>query len=134
MADAKVSALGALTGAGTATGDKIPIDDVSATTLKSITVAQLWIALAALNVQNAYTQTYSTVDRTLANTTAGTLTVTDGAGTNDGTIGAITNNASTITAVQELAAAINALIVDVNDTKQFLNGLVDDLQTLGLIT
>lgn len=77
----------------------------------------------------AYTQTYATADRTIANPTAtaptaltdnsggaaadGTigaitvpaaLTVTDGAGTNDGTIGAITDNASTIAAVQELAA------------------------------
>ncbi len=52
-----------------------------------------------------------THDDTLAATTVpGALTVTDGTGTNDGTIGAITDNASTITAVQELAAKINAII------------------------
>lgn len=38
------------------------------------------------------------------------LTVTDGVGTNDGTIGAITADASVIAAVQELAAKINAII------------------------
>lgn len=35
------------------------------------------------------------------------LTVADGTGTNDGTIGAITGDASVIAAVQELAAALN---------------------------
>lgn len=38
------------------------------------------------------------------------LTVSDGVGTNDGTIDAITNNATTISAVQELAAMINKII------------------------
>lgn len=50
---------------------------------------------------------------TAVTATAGALTVADGAGTNDGTIAAITADASAIAAVQELAAAINALIVDV---------------------
>lgn len=39
----------------------------------------------------------------------GALTVADGTGTNDGTIGAITADASVIAAVQELAAKINTL-------------------------
>lgn len=39
----------------------------------------------------------------------GALTVADGAGTNDGTVGAITADASVIAAVQELAAKINAI-------------------------
>lgn len=48
-----------------------------------------------------------TADNTVAAMTAVTaLTVTDGAGTNDGTIDAITNNATTIAAVQEIAAKI----------------------------
>ncbi len=50
MADAKVSDLTALTGAGTASGDKIPIDDVSATTLKSITLDELRIGLQLLGI------------------------------------------------------------------------------------
>ena len=81
----------------------------------------------------AYTQTYATADRTHANPTAVTLTVADGAGTNDGAIGAITGDASVIAAVQELAAATNALIVDVADVKQLVNSLIDDLQALGLV-
>jgi hypothetical protein len=84
--------------------------------------------------RSAYTQTYSTATRTHSNPTATTLTVTDGVGTNDGTIGAITNNATTITAVQELAAAINALIVDVANVKGVVNSVVDDSQALGFAT
>lgn len=54
MANTKTSALTALTGAGTATGDLIPIDDVSVTTLKSITVNELAIALKTINLAAAY--------------------------------------------------------------------------------
>lgn len=42
----KISDLTALTGAGTASNDKMEIDDVSATTSKSITIAELGTALA----------------------------------------------------------------------------------------
>lgn len=45
MADSKLSALTAITGANTATGDLFYIDDVSVTTSKSITRAELAIAL-----------------------------------------------------------------------------------------
>ena len=45
MADTKLSALAALTGADAATGDLFYIDDVSVTTSKSITLAELLIAL-----------------------------------------------------------------------------------------
>lgn len=83
--------------------------------------------------QSAYTQTYATADKTHAAPTAAALTVTDGAGTNDGTIGAITDNASTITAVQELADQINKLVADMADTKQLINAVIDDLQAYGLL-
>lgn len=82
----------------------------------------------------AYTQTYATADKTHAAPTAAALTVTDGAGTNDGTIDAITDNASTITAVQELADQINKLVADVADVKQLVNSVIDDLQILGIVT
>lgn len=81
---------------------------------------------------SAYTQTYSTADKTHANFTAADLTVADGAGTNDATIGAITADASVIAAVQELADQHNKLKADLADLKQFVNSLVDDLQSLGL--
>jgi hypothetical protein len=81
----------------------------------------------------AYTQTFATADKTHAARTATALTVADGAGTNDGTIGAITADASVIAAVQELAAMVNALIVDVADTASVVNSVVDDLRTFGLV-
>lgn len=80
----------------------------------------------------AYTQTFSTADRTHAARTATALTVADGAGTNDGTIGAITADPSVIAAIQELAAAVNALIVDLADTAGVVNAVVDDLQEKGI--
>lgn len=82
---------------------------------------------------NAYTQTYSTADRTHANLTSAALTVADGAGTNDGTIAAITADASVIAAVQELADQINKLVADVTDVKQIVNAVIDDLQTVGVV-
>lgn len=81
---------------------------------------------------SAYTQTYSTADKTHAAPTAATLTVSDGAGTNDNTIGAITADASVIAAVQEIADEINKLVADVADVKQLVNSVIDDLQAVGL--
>lgn len=80
----------------------------------------------------AYTQTYTTADRTHANPTAAVLTVSDGAGTNDNTIGAITGDASVIAAVQEIADEINKLVADMADIKQLVNAAIDDLQANGL--
>jgi hypothetical protein len=54
MADTKVSALTALTGAGTATNDVLPIVDTSATTSKSITVAEVINAIKALGTTTRY--------------------------------------------------------------------------------
>jgi hypothetical protein len=82
--------------------------------------------------QSAYTQTYSTADKTHSAPTAATLTVADGAGTNDNTIGAITADASVIAAVQELADEINKLVADMADVKQLVNSVIDDLQAYGL--
>jgi len=116
LADAANIVLNATTGTkiGTATTQKIGF----------------WNATPVVQ-RAAYTQTFATADRTHAARTATTLTVTDGAGTNDGTIGAITADASVIAAVQELAAAINALIVDLADTAACVNALIDDSQAIG---
>jgi len=102
-----------------------------------------------------FTQTYSTSDATIAALTyvapsaitAAALTVADGAGTNDGTIGAITDNASTIAAVQELAAQIGKLVTDLTSArtqlvalaadaladKKNMNKIVDALQAIGIV-
>jgi hypothetical protein len=82
--------------------------------------------------QTAFTQTYATASATHAAPTAAVLTVTDGAGTNDGTIGAITADASVIAAIQELAAQINKLVADDANTKQVLNTVIDYGQSYGL--
>lgn len=91
------------------------------------------IALGVVGFPSAYTQTYATADKTHANPTAAALTVTDGAGTNDNTIGAITADASVIAAVQELADEINKLVTDLADVKQLVNAVIDDLQALGFV-
>lgn len=91
-------------------------------------------AVAPVTRATAFTQTYATADKTHANPTAAALTVTDGAGTNDGTIGAITADASVIAAVQELADQIAKLVADDADTKQLVNSVIDDLQALGLLS
>jgi hypothetical protein len=68
-------------------------------------------AMAAIVTLTDNTGQSGTHDDTLAATTVpAALTVTDGAGTNDGTIGAITADASVIAAVQEIAAKIAAII------------------------
>jgi hypothetical protein len=83
----------------------------------------------------AYTQTYSTADRTHANPTAvavtnafGTANATmeDATGAHDQTI--LNNN------FKELTTQTNALIADVADLKQLVNSIIDDLQTLGLVS
>lgn len=89
--------------------------------------------IAFASAPSTYTQTFSTADRTVANATAATLTVTDGAGTNDGTIGAITDNASTISAVQELADQINKLVADNADLRQAITAIIDDLQAQKIV-
>lgn len=109
----------------------------------------------------AYTQTYSTASKTVATLTtaaptaitAAALTVADGAGTNDGTIAAITNAANAgsadvgpvIAAIQELADQVNKLVTDLTSVRTQLvaaqadilamkgndNALIDDLQRFG---
>jgi hypothetical protein len=83
MADTKVSALTALSGASVATDDVVPIIDTSVTTSKKITVAELITALDALST---FAKTAEVVAQTLidakgdlvagtAADTAGVLTV-----------------------------------------------------------
>jgi hypothetical protein len=83
---------------------------------------------------SAYTQTYATADKTHAAPTAAALVVDDGPGTNNGVIAAITDNATTIAAVQELADQINKLVADMADVKQVVNSIIDDLQAYGLLS
>lgn len=62
MADSKLSALAALTGANTASDDLIYIVDTSVTTSKSITRDELNIALTGIGItQNSKSAAYTTV-------------------------------------------------------------------------
>lgn len=92
-----------------------------------------FFGIAPTTRPTAFTQTHATADKTHAAPTAATLTVTDGAGTNDNTIGAITADGSVIAAVQEIADEINKLVADVADVKALVNSVIDDLQLLGLL-
>lgn len=92
----------------------------------------------------AYTQTFSTADRTHAARTAAALTDDGGGAAADGTIGAITLtepanlaaqtviNNQLADAVKELSTKINQVIVDLADTAGVVNAIVDDLQEKGL--
>jgi len=82
---------------------------------------------------SAYTQTYSTADKTPRRPHRRRATVSDGAERTTTRSGAITADASVIAAVQELADEINKLVADVADTKQIVNSVIDDLQSLGLL-
>lgn len=73
----------------------------------------------------AFTQTYSTASHTMPNDTA-TDMPTGGTGTAAGGWSTAANRNAAI-------AAFAALRVDVDNTKQVLNALIDDLQALGLI-
>lgn len=142
-----LSGTNSITGATTFSTANVTITDVdvilSATTgtkIGTATTQKLGFFNATPVVQpSAYTQTYSTADKTHANPTAASLTVADGAGTPDGTIAAIAtggasaDQASVIEAVQELADQINKIVVDHADTKALVNSVIDDLQALGLV-
>jgi hypothetical protein len=82
---------------------------------------------------SAYTQTFSTADKTHATRTAGALTLAvgssdgtlqDGTGTYSQTI--FNNN------FQDVVTAYNALRADLADTAALVNAIIDDLQALGL--
>lgn len=89
---------------------------------------------------SAYTQTYSTADKTVASQTAGALTNNTG-GVVSTTLAAITAGTTyaqaDLTAIKNalasLADQVNKLRNDHLDTTQALNGIIDDLQALGLV-
>lgn len=65
--------------------------------------------------------------------TAAALTVADGAGTNDGTIGAITADASVIAAVQEIAAQVNKIVTDLATLKTKVDLIRTNMRAAGLM-
>lgn len=76
--------------------------------------------------QTAYTQTFSTADKTHAGRTAVSVATTGVTQTTPfGYVGAVQGDA--------VATTINQIIVDLADTAGVVNALVDDLQALGLV-
>lgn len=83
----------------------------------------------------AYTQTYSTATRTHSALTSAALTDST-TGTADATVvdvGGAFSQATLNNNFADLVAQVNALRVDLANTRQVLNQVLDDLQTLGLL-
>ena len=102
MADLKISALTALTGANTATDDVLPIVDTSATETKKITRNELAGAVALALQQSAIADlafVYSSNDPGL--TPNNSVTFSDGSSP---------TNAELLEAVDELASKLNAVL------------------------
>ena len=139
------------TGGATFTTTGITITDVdialSATTgtkIGTATTQKLGFFNATPVVQrSAYTQTYSTADKTMANLTStahtypGSGNLFDAAAADllinirtDSTANAV---ADTVVNVKSLADNLNQAIADITDVKQAVNSLIDDLQALGLV-
>lgn len=81
--------------------------------------------------RSAYTQTYSTADKTHADFTGTDVTtadlVDDGGAYNAAWCDTV------VTMCNELKADLNALRADVADLKQLVNSVIDDLQALELV-
>lgn len=61
--------------------------------------------------------------------TAAALTLADGAGTNDGTIAAVTDAATALAGIQELAAQHAKVVADLTEIRSTLNDLIAALGT-----
>jgi|TARA_Y100000034_G_scaffold115229_1_gene152179 hypothetical protein len=89
---------------------------------------------------NTYTQTYSTADRTVANATTAALTLsnmTDGSANNTLENIGSTSGGDVSGAIEKnfdkVGDEVNSLITDVDDIRQTVSALIDDLQTIGLV-
>lgn len=128
---------GAFTASSTSTfSDDITIADAQNIILKSTTGTKIGTAtsqkLGFFNAspvaqRSAYTQTYSTADKTHANLTV-TAVATTGASTAAAAAGYTTK-----TQANNIVTAVNALKEDLKDVKQVVNSVIDDLQALGLV-
>lgn len=118
----------------------IVVDSTTGTKIGTATTQKLGFFNATPVVQrSAYTQTYSTADKTHASLTCAALT-DNTAGTANTTLQALSDGttwANDVAAARnnfaDLAASNNAIIVDLTDLKQLVNSIIDDLQALGLV-
>jgi len=85
---------------------------------------------------SAYTQTYSTADKTHADLTAAAVAGTveaGGTGAEEGCWDTAAHRNTTITTLGEMKTTTNALLVDLTDLKQLFNSIIDDLQAEGIV-
>lgn len=112
----------------------IVLNATTGTKIGTATTQKLGFFNAAPVVQpSAYTQTYSTADKTHANATQTALT--HSVGTADGTVddvGGAFNQTTLNNNFKELTTQLENARADVLDVKQLLNSVIDDLQSLGL--
>lgn len=128
LADAVDIAVSETTGTkiGTATGQKLGF-------FNAAPVAQ----------RSAYTQTFSTADKTHANPTAAAHTYPASGNLFDAVAADLLINirddstanavADAVVNIKSLADNLNQLIADVADAKALINSVIDDLQALGLV-
>lgn len=120
--------------------DNIVVNATTGTKIGTATTQKIGFYNATPVVQpSAYTQTFATANKTHAARTAVALT-DNTAGTANTTLQALadgTTYANDVAAIRnnfaDLAASNNAIIVDLADTAELLNSVIDDLQALGLV-
>lgn len=127
----------------TITDVDVALSATTGTKIGTATTQKLGFFNATPVVQrSAFTQTYSTADRTVANITStahtypGSGNMFDAAAADllinirtDSTANAV---ADTVVNIKSLADNLNQCIADVTDAKQAINSIIDDLQALGL--
>jgi len=108
-------------------GYNIILGSTTGTKIGTATTQKLGFFNATPVVQrSAYTQTYSTADKTHANSTFADLATTAATQTTPWGF-------ATQAQADAIATKVNALGADVVDVKQLVNALIDDLQALGLV-
>jgi hypothetical protein len=122
-------------------GVNIAVSGTTGTKIGIATTQKLGFWNATPVVQpSAYTQTYSTASKTHPNATAATLT-DNTAGTADTTLEALTSGtiyATDVAAIRnnfaDLAAMVNKDTADILDLKKVVNQIIDDLQSVGILS
>ena len=115
------------------------VDDDAITTAK---IADDAVTAAKIDgaPSNSYTQTYSTANRTVANAGATVLTLTnmtDGSANNTlediGNTSSSNQSAAIEKNFDKVGDEVNSLIADVDELRQTVTAVIDDLQALGLV-
>lgn len=118
------------------TAQNLITDTTTGTKIGTATTQKLGFWNATPIVQpSAFTQTFSTASKTHAALTSATLTdsTTGTADTTVADVGAAFDQTTLNNNFADIIAQVNALRVDVDNTKQVLNAVIDDGQAVGLL-